>query len=229
MIEIQTRDRKILKLCYEQQFILTEQVKRYFANDSYKECRRRIDELKQAGYLKNEITPILGKTEILRLTRIGRELAKEGTPFHVTELKKLRLVTLTHDAVVTEARLRLEAIWSLATFVPERAIKKNQFRQIPDGLFLFPSGNSIALEIENSDKGKTRFIKILKRWSDVPKVVFVLFIATHPILFESIKKWLPEGPKDQPMGVVLWEHLKIGTPLVWTKLGQVPLFEKREF
>jgi hypothetical protein len=135
---------------------------------------------------------------------------------------------MIHDSLVTSARLRLSQFWD-AEFVPERAIKVRDFPEVPDGIFFFRSGKGIALEVENSDKGRTRFLRLLERWREVPKVVFVLYVASHPKLFQILKSYIRSGPQDQPIGVVLWEDLKSGSPLISTSQGDLNLLAQREF
>ncbi len=228
MIILQDRDRRILKLCYEQQFLLTEHVEKFFPNASYRACRMRVQELVKGNFLFEELTSTLGRKPIYRTTRTGAGVALESGATPHTPVRNLQLATLVHDSIVTSVRQRLEECWD-AHFVCERAIKGKEYRQIPDGLFFFKSGKGIAIEVENSDKGRSRFIHLMNRWKDIPGIIFVLYVATQDTLFESIKKYLPSGPKEQPMGVVHWNCLKSSIPPVWTQRGEVRLFDRRDY
>jgi hypothetical protein len=228
MIILQERDRKILKLCYEQQFLMTDHVEKYFSNASYRACRMRVQELVEGSFLREELTSTLGRKPIYRTTKTGTIIALENGATPHTPIKNLQLATLVHDAIVTSVRQRLEDYWD-AQFICERAIKGNEYKQIPDGIFFFKSGKGIAIEVENSDKGRSRFIRLLSRWKEVPGILFVLYVATNDFLFESIKKHLKQAPTEQPMGVVHWNQLKQSTPAVWTQRGEVRLFDKRDY
>lgn len=227
MMILQERDRRILRLCYEQQFVLTEHVEAFFSG-SYRACRKRIQELVDSLYLHEELTSALGKKRIYRVTKLGAQVALETHACPVGQARVLQPATLVHDAIVTSVRIRLESFWN-AQFICERAIKGKEYRQIPDGLFVFPSGKAIAIEVENSDKGRSRFSQNLNRWRDTQNVLFVLFIATNDSLSHSIQTCLGNAPQGRPMGVVRWQELESGVPLVWTRRGEIQLFERREF
>lgn len=228
MIQLQDRDKRIIRLCYEQQFILTEHAEKFFAGASYRACRRRVQELADARYIREEPSASLGRKTVYRVTRLGTAVALESGATAIPQAGALQLATLVHDAVVTSVRLRLEEFWN-ARFVCERAIKGKEYREVPDGIFFFPSGRGIAIEVENSDKGRTRFLRLLQRWKDTPQIAFVLYVATSRELFEGIKRFLEHAPKDRPMGVVHWQELQAGTPRVWTQRGDIPLFDQREY
>lgn len=228
MIVIQNRDRELLRLCYEQQFLMTDHIQHYFRSGSYRACRMRVQELVEHKFLREESNSIFGRKPVYRTTSIGTQIALESGAIVHNPVRTLQLTTLVHDSLVTSVRLKLETLWD-GRFVCERAIKSKDFKQIPDGIFFFPSGRGIAIEVENSDKGKSRFTRLLSRWQDTPGILFVLYVATSDYLCKSIKKCLPNGPIDQPMGVVTWEILKDGTPLVWTPRGEVDLFGRRTF
>lgn len=228
MIQLQDRDKKLIRLCYEQQFILTEHAEKYFAGASYRACRQRVQELANAQYLREEPSTSLGRKPIYRVTRLGTAVALESGATAISQPRTLQLATLVHDAIVTSVRLKLEELWN-AKFVCERAIKGKEYREVPDGIFFFPSGRGIAIEVENSDKGRTRFLRLLQRWKDTPQIAFVLYVATSPELFEAIKRFLGHAPKDRPMGVVQWLDLETGRPMVWSQRGDLALFDRREF
>lgn len=228
MIMLQERDKAILRLCYEQQFVLTEHIETYFSQVSYQACRKRITELVSAFYLREELTQVLGKKPIYRVTKLGAAVALENGALPVGQARVLQATTLVHDSIVTSVRLRLQSFWD-AKFTCERAIKGSEYRQIPDGIFTFRSGKGIAIEVENSDKGRNRFIGLLRRWRDTPHISFVLYVATNDSLFESIQKWLAHGPKEKPLGVVRWKDLATQAPPIWTCRGELKLLERREF
>ncbi|MGK5084891.1 hypothetical protein WDW37_16505 [Bdellovibrionota bacterium FG-1] len=230
MLKIQKRDQELLKLCYEQQFLLIEQIEDFFfSHCTRQKARQRVNELEQFGYLLHLKDPIFGQRKIIRITRRGEELARSQSHLEIPQLRRLNAATLIHDSIVTSVRMRLASVWPEAHFVPERAIKKLDLPQIPDGVFYFPSGNGIAIEVENSAKGKKRFCTLMKRWNGVPSIIFVLYIATTPGLNRCIQTYLPFAPLDQPMGTVDWSTLKTAFPEVWTPQGNVPLFGRRDY
>jgi hypothetical protein len=226
---LQARDKRLLLLCYQHQFLLTEHTLHLFENRSYREARRRLLELTKSGFLFEEKNAVVGRKPIHRLTSLGAKIAASEAAETIPQQRVLKTAELVHDAVVTSVRIRLESIWSEGSFVPERLIKKSQYRQIPDGIFQFPSGKGIAIEVENSDKGRSRFLRLLSRWSDVRHIILILYVATSDSLYESVKRYLSTAPKDQPVGLLHWHHLHEGKPLVWTPRGEMPLLERRGF
>jgi hypothetical protein len=225
VIKLQERDYSILLLCYEQQFLILEHVRHFFPNTHRTTSTRRLKELKDSGFLSVEYHPLTGSMGLFRLTQLGLQSIQGRSPYRIIQVKNLNVQTIYHDTIVTSARLKISHFWK-ADFVPERAIKIKSFPEIPDGIFFFTSGKGIALEVENSDKGRPRFLRLLERWKEAPQIVFVLYVVTTPLLFRSIRSYLKEGPDEPQIGVVLWEELKTGRPLVQTRSGLVPIFEK---
>src|SRR4051812_42561918 len=106
---LQSRDRKILRKCYEQQFLLMEHVSQYFYQaKSMRESYRRVQEMEAAGLIRREEIPVLGGKKLIRLTKLGIAIALENNAVEVPQGKRLDLTTLSHDSMVTHVRLRLE-------------------------------------------------------------------------------------------------------------------------
>jgi hypothetical protein len=228
LIQLQSRDLDILRICHEQQFLTLDHIRHFFPNTHRTISYRRLGELKKAQLLTTEYHPLSGNHALIRLTALGHQAVQDQSPFQIVPGRRLNPNTLIHDALATSVRLRLSQIWT-ADFVPERAIKMKNFPEIPDGIFFFSSGNGIAIEIENSDKGRSRFVKLLARWKTAEKIIFVLYVASHPALFQILKSYLKYGSQDQPIGLVLWDDLKNAFPTVYTCRGEVDLFSRKEF
>jgi len=225
---IQERDREILRCCYEQQFMVVEQVKRYFFKDRL-ECNAyvRIQELERAGLVKREQTLTLDGRRIIRLTREGLRYVRNFHPVEIPQAKTIDQSTMRHDAIVASVSLRLREFWD-ATWIPERALKKGDYAQIPDGIFVFNSGTKVAVEVENSQKYRTRFMGILERWRDTD-IEMVLFVTTAPHIFRLLQTYLKEAPKNILFGLADWDALKQGAPEVWSTEGVINPFSKRSF
>ncbi|MBI3557220.1 MAG: replication-relaxation family protein [Deltaproteobacteria bacterium] len=224
---LQPRDIAILRCCYEQQFLMYEQIERfYFQGHDPRNARRRIIKLKKAGLLRAEIQLGLTKHHLLRVTEMGRKLAQESSPFDVPQSKKVDPATLVHDRIVTDVRLRLSALWD-GVWIPEKSLKDN-YPQIPDGIFQFDTtGTSFAIEIENSLKGKSRFVSILKEWQRVEGVPLVFFIATNRKLFEAIRACLVHAPSKPAFGLVELDSLMSDSPRVHSPHGLLDICTKR--
>jgi hypothetical protein len=125
----------------------------------------------------------------------------------------------------------LQRLWD-GHFIPERLIKDHGIDTIPDGLFVFPSGRAIAIEVENSDKGPSRFIRLAERWMDAPSstVIFVLYVASQKNISRSLERYLPRLPENPPMGVVdLDQILTVAPGCVRTRKGPIQLFAQRSY
>lgn len=223
---LQKRDMEIIRCCYEQQFLMYEQIERfYFSSAHTQNARARISKLKRAGLLRSEVPIGLTSQHLLRVTETGRRLAKELSPFDVPQAKKVDPATLIHDRIVTDVRLRLCQLWD-GVWVPEKALK-DKYTRIPDGLFQFDTGTAFAIEIENSLKGRARFLSILNEWQRTEGIKVVLFVATTPKIFVAIESLLKGAPSKPVLGVVLWEELRTGAPIVKCRGNDLDLFSVR--
>ncbi len=228
-MELQVRDEGILRICFEHQFLTHQHVEQFFPGASARSLAyRRIERLVTGGYLQWDPMLQVNGHGILRLTRQGAELAKTLTTVELKRARALSEVRLRHDAAVIETRLRLEHFWD-GKFVCERAIRKKEFEELPDGLFYFPSGRVVVLEVENSLKGRTRFQELLGRWKKREELFFVLYVATSDLLFRTLSPWLPPANENRPMGIITLSGLHGSAPKVWTKRGEAGLFERRAY
>jgi hypothetical protein len=227
-MKIQERDREILRRCYEQQFLLVEHVERYFFHDgAWRRAYERIRELENAGLITKTGLPGFGAKRIIRLTKHGIAIAQQLHPIEIPQRRRLDFHTIEHDAIVTSVALRLHQLWD-GIWVPERAIKKDDYAQIPDGVFMFETGNKVTIEVENSLKGRTRFLTLLDRWKHVP-MRLILYVATHPRIYKSLKEYLSDGPGGIPFALVEWTALRDGSPTVWCPKGELNVFGRRFF
>ena len=227
MIELQPRDCALIDLIYEHQFISTLEVERYLFKDvEPRIARRRVLLLERAGVIRREKNLTFGLRPILRLTRAGRTIVETRRPFFVKQRTRIDLRTLMHERAVLCARLRLSELWD-GQFIPEAALKQEDYPQLPDGVFVFKSGAQIALEVENSLKGPARFHEIQARWQGV-KVRAVLYVATNQHIFENVKRYLETGSRSAPFALTTIQNLEQPKPSpAFTALGHADLFSKR--
>lgn len=224
---LQERDKEILRCCYEQQFLVHEQIERFFfGSENTRNARRRVAKLKRAGLLRSDIAGGILKQHLLRLTNTGAAIGRGESPYEVPQSKKVDLLTLTHDRIVTDVRLRLRELWN-GTWVPERALK-DKYARIPDGLFQFEGSDvTVAVEIENSTKGYTRFVAIMNEWARTENVRVVLYVATGPKVFNAIEKLLATAPQRPAFALVDFGGLMNGQPACLSPRGSLDLFSRR--
>ncbi len=228
MIILQPRDRTILRLCYEQQFLLIEQIQRFlFLGTDRQNSVRRCQQLERFGYIRSIVEPTLDGKRLIRLTDLGRRIIEKDLVIEVPQVNKPDVRTLHHDAAVTTVRLRLQELWT-GSWLPERAIKRQDFPQIPDGLFIFPSGKKVAVEVENSIKGRSRLLALLERWRRVD-VKLVLYVATVDNIFSHLKRCLADGPRTVPLSLIHYQRLLASDPSVWTPDKEVEVFARKEY
>lgn len=224
MIVLQARDKEILKVCYEQQFILTEHVSDHFFGGSYTEALRRVIELRKWDYLQNAGFKI-GKKMAHILGHRGMPVAEASSAVKFNHYPRIDPKTAEHDAIVTDVRLRLASLWD-GGWIPERGIRSFDASQVPDGLFLFENGRQVAVEVENSLKGRTRFVNRLKFWG-ASEVAVVLFVATSHELYTAIESYLAESPDSPICCLTTYDSLRSDSPAVWSKEGALGLFAQR--
>jgi predicted DNA-binding transcriptional regulator len=220
------RDEEILALCFEQQFVNREHIENFFKGCSQRRVNFRIQKLVEGGFLKRENYSDSPVGFVYRLTPRGRKKVRQLDVKTRSVITRLNPRTLFHDALVTHCRLRVSEIWD-AEFFPERALKEIGLPEIPDGLWKFASGKRVALEVECSDKGRSRFLNRLVEFGKIEALTFVIYVTSSEKMFGIVRNYLLDGPQDQPAGVVRWDDLKGGVPKIETVHGQLDLFSKR--
>ncbi|HAR41852.1 MAG TPA: hypothetical protein DCS07_04360 [Bdellovibrionales bacterium] len=226
MRTINSRDEELLKCCYEHNFLLFEHVADgFFEGKTYQSGWNRIRDLRGLGLISCESNAALGQRKVLRLTKQGEKYVQHLDPMPVRQKEALSLATFEHDVLLLSVRQRLMKLWD-GKWIPEGALKKQDFIEVPDGIVVFSSGKRIAIEVERTPKGKTRFMGLLDRWRKID-VLMVLYVVDSPKMFSILKSYLREGPTDVAFGLVLWNDLKAGTPVVWTPGEPIDLFSVR--
>jgi hypothetical protein len=222
MVSLQERDKRLLQLCYEQQFLLSELVADHFFS-SFKEATRRMRELEQADYFETRQHPEHAQKKFFRLTKKGARVASERSNVDVG----LRWSPhyLEHDSAIMAVRLAVEKRWD-GLWVPERAIRGFRPGEVPDGLFIFPDGAKLAIEVENSLKGRTRFEDRLRRWKDIA-VKIVLYVTTKPEVHDRLRVFLDAAPRPPLFCLTRLQELGKAEPEVWSPLGEIDLFARR--
>jgi DNA-binding HxlR family transcriptional regulator len=224
----QERDQRILRTCYEQRVVPDAILRKYIFRDvSERMARRVLGRLEKSGLISRNGQLQIGSQRLIKLTKTGIRAAEAVGDIRVPQLRKLDHNTLVHDACVTAVRLRLEELWD-GHWLSEAQLKADEFPQIPDGLWIFPNDNRVAIEVERSEKGPDRFHKLQERWRQVD-VGLILYVTVGPLLGERVRRYIETGPSDLPFGVVDFEQLEAGTPKVWTRVKELDLLVWRSF
>lgn len=214
------RDLKLLRLAYDHGFFLSRHAERYFAN--YSNTRRRLSVLTEAGLIVQKLSPIWAREKLVLLTSLGRALAETKLDYRIRNPVRIRPGRLLHDAELIRTRQRLDELWQ-GQFVPEAMLPLAQ--DLPDGAYVFPSGRTFYVELENTHKAKERFIGRLRRMSGATAV---LYIATSAEVERSIRRRLEAIP-EAPAGVLTLSELEQAQPKLWSHQNQLSLFHRRDF
>lgn len=219
---LQKRDKRILNLLHEHGFLEMEHVQRFFPN--YTETRRRIIELKQAGIVREEQSPVTSNEVVLRLNPCSPERLFNGHRVFLHPKKMLAPNTFLHNSKVISIRLVLESLWS-GEWIAESRFKGRK-DEIPDAIFKFSNGNEVYVELENSLKGRGRFLKRLKTFT---APALTLYVGTSHCPVHKLQKYMLE-PGLPPCAAVDYEDLfKSPIPRPWSPKGPLRIFEVREF
>ena len=226
---LSTRDREILRITYEEQFVSLGVLAKFLFGGSIKLASRRVLKLVRLRLLRPETLRLPSNPKVLRLAPIGQRMAKTISSFEIRQKRRVPLSTFEHDAWVIHSRLelgrRFEGLW-----VPEKAIKAHNLRKVPDGILVFPSGKRIAIEVENSLKSKSRYRDLWETWGSEGFMV-VLYIATRGSIASALRRLMTElCPEGVLLALVEIDALgSHEVETVWTPHGPLPLFSKRTY
>jgi DNA-binding MarR family transcriptional regulator len=223
---IQERSKEVLRRCYEQQFLHFGHLRRYlFKGTSKQNVWQRVADLERAGLVRRERLAAKEGGSIIRLTRKGLDEVRTWHRLEIPMARRLDTDTLEHDALVTSVAFRLAELWD-GVWIPERAIKRDEFSEVPDGVFVFNSGAKVAVEVENSIKGRARFLSLLERWRGT-SMRLVLYVSSAPGISAALRRYLAHGPNGVPLALVEWGALAEGTPYAWCVKGELDVFRRR--
>ncbi|MCC7442161.1 MAG: hypothetical protein IT285_11035 [Bdellovibrionales bacterium] len=234
MIQIQARDREILRVIYEQQFLRPRELMRGpFKGVHRTEVYRRIRELESAGYIsRKQYVP--GGYTFIRLTDPGLEVARSESRWDFHYNRRLNLDWAQHDALVTQIRFRLEALlggdWMpRAVLLRDYTGEKGSSAAIGDGAMVFASGKRIVVEVEELARRRDVYIRVLQAWAHPAKATVVLFVADG-IIYRKLQKLLPHAPPQQPFALTTPEELFRDPPAPpWSIRGPLPIYERGRF
>lgn len=217
-MRIQERDKKILRLAYDHGFVERKHIRCFFPDEP--ETSRRIHEYVGHGYLK--VAPCPARNEVIFLiTRKGVDIVEQGVPYYLP-YRPISHTKVLHDSFVIMTRIRLEQLW-IGHWIPERLLPRTE--EIPDGIFQFPSGKKVYVELENSHKEKARFLYRLQEFSGQ---ILILYITTKPEVYRSIRR-TTDVLNLPPMALISLDSLLSPTPQIWSPTNKLSIFHQKEF
>ncbi len=186
--ELGARDTQVFRFIHEQGYLVFNQVRRAFWQDCSEiagACYHRMEKLRNAGYLAKE-RAYRKKCWIYLLTEKGyAELVRLGLTSGVPLFKMngQYQINMDHDLKVTDLRIFFRQ-HGLDGWTSERVLKDRDFKsRTPDGV-LNVYGDKVAIEFENSTKGRKRYKEIFDGYRQSKEYRRVFMIVD-----EEIKDW----------------------------------------
>ena len=185
-VELQERDIEMFRFMNEQGYLAHSHIKSAFWGTCSEEagaCHHRLDKLVAAGYLARE-TGVKKKLSVYRLREKGfGELLQRGLR-NGTSLFKLNgyhRTNMDHDLKVTNLRIFFRK-HGLESWTSERVLRQRDYYiHVPDGL-LKVYGEKIAIELENSTKGRKRYEGLFKNYQAAKEYSRVFMVLNTEIM-----------------------------------------------
>ena len=220
-IVLQDRDKKLLRLCYEQSFLSYEFVKtNFFQNASDQRLRERIKQLEQGGFIRRLACPTLSAKRVIKLTPVGAEAAESLSTYQLTYNHRFDYGPALHDARVTDLRAYFETnLKTFKSWMPERYLRANNYKgHAPDGALVFDDEKGIerivAIELELMRKNHDRYEEILEHHFETHRYCWLLYVVASPddgnFMLKRIQEFKNRNDeaREYLMGVALLSDLK---------------------
>ncbi|MFH0986038.1 MAG: hypothetical protein V1882_11015 [Candidatus Omnitrophota bacterium] len=203
LVELQARDIAMFRFMNEQGYLAHSHLKSAFWQTCSEEagaCHHRLDKLVAAGYLAKE-TGVKKKLSVYRLREKGfGELLRRGLR-NGTSLFKLNgyhRTNMDHDLKVTNLRIFFRR-HGLDGWTSERVLRqRDYYLHVPDGL-LTVYEERIAIELENSTKGRKRYEALFKNYEASKEYSRVFMVLNTEIMdwvidleYDPAKIWFVE-------------------------------------
>ena len=224
MIQLQERDRKILRVGYEQRFLMMGHlIQFHFKGRHIGEAYRRVKELKESGFLEDKC---FWRFKVLRLTAKGRELARLESPWELPSGLRINPSRVEHEAQVTRLRLRLEELWD-GVWKPASCIRDRPV----DGEVHFRDGKRVGLLWGGDGRTRSEWDAWLRDFVSLWRDYFcVVVVFKQASAHERLKRLILEQGITHPIFLGLEEDLFSDPPrLIWFFRGDVIVFNLRSF
>ena len=186
LMELQARDIQMFRFMHEQGYLAHSHLKSAFWASCSEEagaCHHRLDKLVAAGYLAKE-TGVKKKLSVYRLREKGYcELLRRGlhNSMSLFKLNGYHRTNMDHDLKVTNLRIFFRK-HGLESWTSERVLRqRDYYLHVPDGL-LKVYEEKIAIELENSTKGRKRYEALFKNYQASKEYSRVFMILNTEIM-----------------------------------------------
>ncbi|WP_413578533.1 replication-relaxation family protein [Bdellovibrio sp. HCB290] len=132
----------------------------------------RLQQLTKSGYL-NGIHSFSERRKYYLTTQKGYRSLCERRPNkeYIQPVQSIDHRTFNHDKLVLEARIALENKRAARNWISDRRLRSNKDlaggltnHAVPDGIFINPEGQRVALELEYTSKSRSDHIEKIKRY-----------------------------------------------------------------
>lgn len=195
-IAFSLRDYQILNYIGEQRFMNLDQIcRKFYSGTTYQseESKRqvaymRLRKFREFGFLQTS-QPFFDPYLVYHLTKNGRSLLiNHGIANGTLPLTdRIDSKVFEHDKTLTNCRILLEELLPLSNWKPEAILKAEGFgcEKVPDGIFHLKE-KPIAIELEISEKGKSRYVEIFNEYSSLTKLKLILYVVKSSSLIEKL-------------------------------------------
>lgn len=193
------RDRRFLKLCFEQHFLTRPQTITWLENfegvsgyNSLKSASLRLtDFLVRTKFLEKCVFPFNGFSSVYNVTQYGVEALRSfGDVSYAASYILPDQNNLTHDSMVAQMRFVWEKHTGIKEWVSDRILRAEKGLNVPDAEFKCFSRKidrdlNIALEVELVQKSLDRYLKKFKEYH-ASHYDFIIYVSLTKSLGDKI-------------------------------------------
>lgn len=212
----------ILEVAFLHSFVTRRIIERQLLPGRSKEFTTRVlKRLVDRGFLNRATSPMLVPIGVYLPSRMSCRMMAERTQILSHPKARVRIETFDHDEKVLSVSLTLRKLLN-AAWIPERELKQSDYQEVPDGVFLTDQGKAIALEVENSMKGRTRLLQLLSRWERC-EIDGVLYVASTQPIHTFLRSCITGTQGRTSLALISLADLSAPGPKLYTPEGEVAL------
>jgi len=222
-LRIQKRDILVLWWILEMKFSNFDAIYKKFFNTIPSVAYRRISRLAKCGYLKSILSLGEKQTLLYLITPYGYSVLRSYVDSNdiLAPVTYVSLLTLSHDLMVLNSRVKLEELGIVNNWRAERIIQSEMCKgrkltkrdHIPDGIFYDKNNKAWAFELEASLKGKERLRKQIQHYKKLmsdPSSTFssCLFVYTNKSIRKAVTACV--GSYAEHFKIISYEEIMSG-------------------
>jgi len=215
---LKEREDYVLDLCYLHGFVTRQVLERTVLRGiSKRGVSRFFDRLISKRALERKNQNWLAGRGVYCLSRSAYSHAKTRFSYDLPHRFNPNPFTFHHDEAVIESSIHLREMLG-GTWEPERALKTDQYQEVPDGILRLESGGEIAVEVEFSKKHRIRLKRLLDRWQE-SEVALVLYLCGDENIARFVESVMSESASSPHLALMTISELRQRKSDVWTPAG----------